>query len=235
MAAAGVIVFAAGLIQGFTGFGYSVLTVPVLRLIHPALAPIPQILIGVTLALAGAWRERSDVNTTGMGAIIVGRIPGALAGAWLVGFVAMRILDLVTALIVLGGVAVLLTDVRVRQTEASRFLIGAVSGFAGTASAMSGPPLALFYQSNGRSEARSSLGVLFFLGGLVSVAALLVNGTMDWAHLQIAAFLEVPTILGFMVSSHWINQVDESRLRNAVLATSALAGGMLVLRALGWL
>lgn len=235
MAAAGVIVFGAGLIQGFTGFGYAVLTVPVLRLIHPALAPIPQILIGVTLALAGAWRERSDVNTTGMGAIIVGRIPGALAGAWLVGFVATRTLDLVTALIVLGGVALLLTDVTVRQTAGSRLVIGAISGFAGTASAMSGPPLALFYQSNGRSEARSSLGVLFALGGLVSVAALLVNSTLEWAHLQIAAFLGVPTILGFMASSRWIEQVDESRLRNGVLAISALAGAVLVLRGLGWL
>lgn len=229
------IAFGGGVAQGFLGFGYSVITIPLLRLIHPLLAPFPQVLVGLVLATGGAWREREHLELLGVGTILIGRIPGALAGAWVVGIVTTRTLDLVTAVVVLSGVLLMSSDLHIRETRSSRLAVGALSGFSGTASAMSGPPLALFYNSHGRSEARASLGLIFSVGALISLAALIWSGVFTWGHLWIALLLLIPTVLGFRATGRWIYRADEAVLRAAVLAVSALAGLVLLARALDWI
>ena len=60
-----VVTVVATAVQGVTGFGMAVISVPVLALIHPALAPVPQTLIGMPLVLAMAWRERGSIDRQG--------------------------------------------------------------------------------------------------------------------------------------------------------------------------
>lgn len=229
------IAFGGGVAQGFLGFGYSVLTIPLLRLIHPLLAPFPQVLVGLVLAAGGAWREREHLEWHGVGTILIGRVPGAAIGAWIVGVVTARTLDLVTAGVVLGGVVLMTSNLHIHQTGWTRLTVGAVSGFSGTASAMSGPPLALFYNSHGRSEARASLGLIFSVGAVISMVALIWSGVFSREHLLIGLALLVPTGLGFRTTRGWIQRADEAVLRGAVLAVSALAGLALLARALDWI
>ena len=48
----------AALVQGTVGFGFAIVSVPVLSLVNPALAPVPQLLVQVPLSFGMFLRER---------------------------------------------------------------------------------------------------------------------------------------------------------------------------------
>ena len=51
-----VITAIAAMLQGSVGLGFAMVSVPLLSLIDPRLAPVPQLLVSLPLALAMAWR-----------------------------------------------------------------------------------------------------------------------------------------------------------------------------------
>lgn len=48
--------------QGTVGLGFAMISVPLLSLIHPSLASVPQLLIALPLTVALLWRERRAVD-----------------------------------------------------------------------------------------------------------------------------------------------------------------------------
>ncbi|MCL1692867.1 MAG: sulfite exporter TauE/SafE family protein, partial [Actinomycetia bacterium] len=53
-----IVTFIAAAIQGVVGMGFAMVSVPILALINPSLAPVPQLLITLPLTISMAWRER---------------------------------------------------------------------------------------------------------------------------------------------------------------------------------
>ena len=96
LCACAVILIAAAL-QGTIGFGFAVLSVPVMSLLDPALAPVPQLLLAIPLTLSVMWRERHAVDLRGAAWIVVGRIPGAALGVLLLKLTDARALDVALA------------------------------------------------------------------------------------------------------------------------------------------
>jgi hypothetical protein len=68
-------------VQGTIGFGYAIVTVPLLSLLDSRLAPVPQILTTLPLTLVAAWHERGHIEARDIGWILLGRLPGMLLGA----------------------------------------------------------------------------------------------------------------------------------------------------------
>ena len=62
----------AATVQGTIGFGFAILSVPVLSLLDPALAPVPQLLIMWVMTFGMFWRERRDVDLRGVGILLFG-------------------------------------------------------------------------------------------------------------------------------------------------------------------
>src|SRR5687768_11992248 len=62
MIVAWVVTAASAWLQGAIGFGFAVVSVPVLALAHPALAPVPQLLLSVPLTVVMAVRERHAMD-----------------------------------------------------------------------------------------------------------------------------------------------------------------------------
>ena len=68
------VTFVAASIQGVVGIGFALVSVPILALIDPSLAPVPQLLITMPLTITMAWRERRHIDASGIGS---DRWPGA--------------------------------------------------------------------------------------------------------------------------------------------------------------
>ena len=118
----------AATLQGTIGFGFSILSVPTLSLIDPRLAPVPQMLVVVPLVTRMAWRERHAIDLRGVAWIVVGRFPGAAAGALLVAVATPRVTDWLMAGIVLFAVAVLSTGYDIPRNRGTQLLAGTASG-----------------------------------------------------------------------------------------------------------
>ena len=156
-----VVTAAGAVVQGTIGVGFGVLSVPILSLVNPALAPVPQLLLAVPLAMSMTWRERSHVDAKGVTWLLAGRVPGALIGLWVLGVAAQRSVDVAIALSVIVAVLILGTGVTVRRTPTAEFGTGVIAGVMGMVAAVGGPPAALLFKDAEGPTVRASLALFF--------------------------------------------------------------------------
>ena len=225
-----VVTFVAAVVQGTIGIGLGLLSVPVLTLLDPALAPVPQLIITLPLTVAMANGERDAVEWASVARVSAARIPGIGAGIWLLSRVEGELLDAVIGGIVLFAVAVIASGVTVHRNHASELVAGAVSGATGTISSIGGPPLALLYRNDTGPVVRSNLAAIFFVGIAMMLAARAVSGHVAATDLVVAAWLAPTVALGWLTAKRLHSRVSGDLLRRSILAVSALAGCALILR-----
>lgn len=228
-----VVTVVGALIQGSIGFGFGILSVPILSLVNPILAPVPQLLLALPLSLAITWRERSHIDAGGVAWLFAGRIPGAFLGLWVLGLAAQRSIDLGIAASVIVAVIIFGTGASVPRRPLSEFGTGVIAGMMGMVASMGGPPAALLFKDEKGPTVRASLA-LFFSGGLLITATLrLFAGRITWDDLVITALLIPGTVIGYRLSSRLRHVVDRHATRPAILVVSSLAAIGLIARAWG--
>lgn len=225
------VVFLGAALQGSIGFGYAVLSVPILTLLDPRFVPIAPQIIAFFLSVAALLRERGGLDTAGVGWILVGRIPGALLAAAVLSVAVDRTLDLLIGSIVLVAVLILASGVSVPLNTVTRLAAGLFSGFSGTASAIGGPPVALLYRDETGPTVRSTLGTIFAVGIVINLVVLTATGILDTDDLKTAAFLAPASFAGFASSSLLHRKVEGSVLRNGILVVATVSAIGLLLRA----
>ncbi|MCL1595409.1 MAG: sulfite exporter TauE/SafE family protein [Actinomycetia bacterium] len=222
----------AAVVQGTVGVGFAMISVPILLLIDPQLAPEPQLLTALPLSILIAWRERSSIELHGFWWIIVGRVPGAIIGVTLLAIASQTVLDMFTGIVVLAAVGAIATGFHVRRTRTTKFITGVTSGTTGVVASIGGPPIALLYSSAEATTIRSTLAAVFTLGLSLSIVFRLGTGHLDGADLRVAVVLLPAVGLGYVVSTLVKDRVPVERVRVAILVLSALAASALILRGL---
>lgn len=233
IAAALAIVFVAAVLQGAAGLGFALVSSPLLALIDPTLAPQAVLGTGSVLSLLVAVRERHAVVPTEIGWALCGYLPGALLAAALIALLPTTALSYLFAGLVLLAVA--LSTLRPRITITTRMLLpaGLLSGFMGTTSAISGPPMALLYQNRRGDNIRATLGLYFVGGGLLSITFLALGGNFD-ALAAARNLLLLPAVLfGFALSTRFIALLDRNPIRPVILTVCAVSALMVIVRAMG--
>ncbi len=226
------VTFLGAVAQGVVGIGFGVLSVPVLSLVDPVLAPVPQLLLALPLTVMMSWRERLHADLRGVTWVLIGRGPGAAAGLLLLAFATQRTLDAVVAAVVLSGVAIRATGVTVTRSPLTDVLVG---GFAGTASmvaSIGGPPMALLYQDEPGPTIRASLGMVFTIGLLITLVARALSGLITASDVTVALVLLPAMLAGYAASIGIANRVAAPAMRTGILTLSAFAAIGLLVRAL---
>ena len=221
----------AAAIQGVVGFGYAIVAVPLLSLLDPRLAPVPQILTALPLAIITAWRERGHIDGMGATWILAGRVPGFAVGALLVAIASQRALDALIGGSVMVGVACLGSRGGLTRNRVVDVSAGTISGVSGYVSGIGGPPLALLYRDARGPTIRSTLGVLFAIGVVVTVITRAALGQVTALDVKLGTVLLAPVMIGSWLSRFLHVLIEGRALRVAVLALSAAAGIGLLLRA----
>jgi hypothetical protein len=219
-------------LQGVVGFGFGVLSVPILTILDPAFTPVPQLLLALPLATVIALRDRRHLDLRGAIWVIVGRFPGGVLGALLLGALASQTLNAVIAFVVLGATLVIASGWSLRRTPLTEFLVGVTSGITGTVSAVGGPPVALIYHDSPGATIRSTLSTIFIIGLSINLTTLAALGEIHRTDLIAAATLLPGMLAGLVLSGYLARHFDDRVLRRIVLGTSALASVGLALKVL---
>lgn len=225
------VTFLAASIQGVVGMGFAMVSVPILALIDPRLAPVPQLLITMPLTISMAWRERRHVELSGIGWIMGGRIPGVVIGVALLAVASQATLDVAIAAMVLIGVAVIGSGYHVVRTPYADFGAGVLSGVSGLVASIGGPPLAMLYSQDDGPTRRSNLAVIFTLGLTITLGARIVSGNITWDDVLIGLFLFPALALGYVASIRLRNRVPQAAARATILVLSLGAAIGLIIRA----
>lgn len=227
-----VITFLAAIVQGTVGLGFAVASVPLLSIVDPRLAPVPQLLVSIPLAMMMAYRERQHVDFKGLSWILAGRIPGALLGLVLLKAASESAISLLIAASVLIAVGGLASGVVLTRSRHVDFITGTFAGISALVSSIGGPPMALLFQKEKGATVRASLGALFTVGLLITLVTRILAGEISVLDVKIAAILLPAMGLGFWTSTRISGRLDESKVRPAILILSAAAAVALVIRTL---
>lgn len=225
------VTFVAAALQGVVGMGFAMLSVPILSLIDPRLAPVPQLLITMPLTISMAWRERDHLDLAGVGWIIAGRVPGAFIGLALLAVAVGRALDLAIAVLVLIAVAIIASGRHVKRNPGTEFGAGVMSGISGLVASIGGPPLALLYTEAEGPTVRSSLAAVFTVGLTFTLVARTATGNITSQDFVIAAILFPALVLGYLFSGRLARRVNQVQIRYGLLILSTLGAIGLIIRA----
>ena len=224
--------FFAAALHSTVGFGFALLSVPLLSLLNPLFAPVPQLLVVFPLTLAIVFRERHAVEVRSTLWILAGRVPGALVGVALLKALSASALDVLMSLMVIIGVAIVVSSGSFHRNAAREFGAGVASGTMAMVSAIGGPPIALLYRNDMGPTVRANLGLVFAMGLCITISVRALAGEVSWDEVLIGGALLPAVWLGLRASGHLIPRVEGSRLRNAIVIIASAAALLLLWRGL---
>jgi uncharacterized membrane protein YfcA len=219
-------------VQATVGFGYALLSAPLVALVAPSLVPGAIMVSSAVLSLTTALHERSSIDTKGISLALLGRIPGIVVAALLAKQLGGAHFDALFGGLVLAAVALSLSGLRLPLTTASLCGAGFVSGLMGTLTSIGGPPMALVYQHAEAPRLRASLNAYFAVGSCMSMAGLYFAGHFGARQLWDGVLLLPGCGVGMLLSLRTRGFLKEGRSRQGVLAVASAAAVAVVMKAL---
>jgi uncharacterized membrane protein YfcA len=189
--AAALALFLGAALQSATGFGFALVSAPVL---FALLGPHEAVTAGVLVALVlngltlSSERRRPQVLGRDAVALLAWSLPGIALGAVALRELSERLLSALVAVAVIAGVALRALSRRDGAPATLRpwhLPAAAVSGGAlSTATSLSGPPLVFYLLARGASpvQMRDTLAAIFFVQAGLGVPALVLSGTFAIPH-----------------------------------------------------
>lgn len=221
----------AATVQGTVGFGFGIVSVPVLLLVDPRLAPVPQLCVQLPLSCMMLYRERQHADLRSVAFMTLGRFPGTALGMLLIA-VPEAARNGIIGTITLVAVALLSTSRTVARTRPTETVAGFFSGAADYLSAMGGPPLALLYKDDKGATVRASLALAFTVGNVMTLAGRLGRRDFTALDLELGLFLLAPTVLGLWLSRFLMGRVEGRPLRLSILTISGACAVALLAKSL---
>ncbi|MEG0921726.1 MAG: sulfite exporter TauE/SafE family protein [Comamonas sp.] len=228
--AMGVMVLAGAAMQGVGGLGYAMFCAPLAAIFFPELVPGPLLAVGAPLALLAYLRERDALNGRVAAATLVGRVIGTFAATGLLVFFSASALSILFAVLILIAVTLSTVGWRVQPTPANLSIAGVASGIMGTITAAGGPPFAIAMQHLPPSTMRSTLGVVFFAGTIVSISALAWVGKMGATEWLYGLVLLPWMLAGFFASNTLARHISKTAIRQWLLGTAAVSACVILLK-----
>lgn len=225
------LVVAAG-VQGLIGLGLGLVAAPVIALVAPELMPDLMIWLAAMMPLVTLVREHHEIDWTGLGWSLPTRVLGTVVGVVLVATVPEAGLGIGVGLMVLLSVGLSVRAVEVPANARTLSAAGFVSGVAGTATSIGGPPMALLYQHRSPAQIRSTLGLYLVAGSALSLAGLGIAGALELSTALLALSLVPALVVGFALSRLLDRRVPRHHIRTGMLLLCAASAAVVLVRSL---
>lgn len=222
-----IFVFSA-LVSAVAGFGFGLISVPLMSLVvdvHRAV--VLSAIVGTSITVYQAWRWRRFAVVPIVKRVVVAAYLGMPLGLILFVTVDSRWLKLALGTAVLVAVGLLLRSIDLRHAG-PRLDVGAgfVSGVLNTSLSTNGPPLVFLLQSR-RLEPdafRGTLAVTFALSNVASVTAFAVRGEVTGSTLLTAVATLPAMVVGLVAGAGIRPHVDPAMFRRLVIVLLTMAG-----------
>ncbi len=239
----GLVAAGAAVLAGMTGFGYALLSTPLLLALGypPAVVVTTNLSIALVTRTTVAWRLRSWVTWRRVGLLVAGSLPGLALGARL-----QAVLDPDTMRPAIGIAVVIaaLLMLRARPQPAGhgqregtvlQLSTGLLSGILGTTTSLSGVPLIFYLSRLGLKPVRfiGDLAVYFVLTNAAGLLLLVLNRALAPAALLTTTVIWLPgALVGTWAGVRLGARLPALHFRRLVLAAALGAGSLTVVAAL---
>ncbi|GAA0976822.1 hypothetical protein ENKNEFLB_02579 [Nocardioides aquaticus] len=223
-------VLVGAVVQNLVGLGLGLVAAPVITLVAPELMPDVLLWLATALPLVTLWRDHDDIDWRGLGWTFPTRLVGTVAAVAAVAAISPAALGVLIGLVVLAAVVLTWRAVTVPLNRGTLLGAGLLGGFAGTASSVGGPPLAILYQHSPPQRMRTTLAVYFTTGSAISLLGLGLGGQLSLSHFWVSLAVLPMLFVGTLAGSRLRRRIPLARVRPAVLAVCAASALVLLVR-----
>ena len=217
-------VFIGATLQGSVGFGMGLFASPILILIDERFVPAPILLSTWVLTTFLILREHHAIDVRGLRWAVLGRVAGTVVAGTVLALLPRDRMSLAFGALVLLGVAMSVSGLRLRPRRSVLVGAGAMSAIMGTIASIGGPPMALVYQDAEGARLRATMSSFFWIGTVMSLVALRLVGRFGEDEIRLT-LLMLPSVIVGLLTSRWTSAlVDRGYTRRAVLSLAAAAG-----------
>ena len=236
LALVAVIIALGSVVQGISGFGFALVTMPLLSaLLGVERALAIETILGIVSNATTAWTARTDILRPTAARLLGATVVGMPIGWFILEHVAAKPLKLMVGAVV-GVLAVLLAfHVRITATGLGVDLVsGFFSGVLATSTGTNGPPLVIGL--SGRrlpaAQQRATLSTVFTIGNVFVLGLLLSSGRVTRLVLEGAAVALPGMMLAWWLGDRLFARLDQHRYERLVIILLLASAAVAIISAL---
>ena len=230
-------VFVGAALNALAGFGFALVTVPVMALV---VGPKDAVVLSAIVGLVSNWgvlvRNRSDVDRPVAARVLLGSMVGMPLGVLVLTRIAEDPLKILIAVAVLASAAVLATGRTLADPRPRTDVVaGFASGLFNTSIGISGPPVVMLLAGRGMAKApfRATSVTVFGIAGVVALVLFGISGRYDQTVL-VAAAVALPAMpLGWLTGDRLHRRFDEEPFRRLVLVLMVVTASVVIAGVIG--
>ncbi len=215
------IMMLAAIVQGITGFGFSLVAFPLLALILPVQVVTPILVLSSLILNVAVFKSVSGVQLKGIRAMTLLAIISTPIGAYLLKVISPDVLKISVGVVITATALFLLKgyQIKFKRELLARSVTGFFSGLLNGTLSMSGPPIILYMSNQGaeKDKLRGSFSLFAMITNVFAIATLyfagLINTTIFIRFAQLIPALMVGVFLGVIIS----RKVNEQLFRKITL------------------
>ncbi len=234
----GLVTFFAAAVAGLAGFGYGLVSVPLLMLVLPPRVVVPAVTTHIFLtSLLILLDVIKEVNLRRIWPMMATGLIGLPLGVYVLLVLSEGALKaIVGVVIVFFALALLLgINLEIKNEKLALAPVGIASGLLASGIAMAGPPVILFFSNQGMPKQvfRANLAAYFVFLNAVTIPAHAVSGLFTGEVVRYA-LLFLPTLAAGMVLGIWLSRkVPEEYFKRLVLLIVLCTGLLSITSGLG--
>ncbi|HPR17904.1 MAG TPA: sulfite exporter TauE/SafE family protein [Candidatus Cloacimonadota bacterium] len=231
------IILMSALLQSLSGFGFSILAMPLITLVMAPQTAVPILLLSSFIVNISVLLTTSNaIDLRKIWVLLLAGIAGLPLGTHLLVILAGNILKIIIGfLIIIFGLLLLLGFRKELKHEKLAMLpIGLISGILGASLSISGPPIIIFLSNKqvGKNSFRGNLAIYFLLLNLVTIPIFWWNGLFTPEVLNYTGKFLPGLLLGVVLGNFLSRKVQEQHFRKFTLCLLLIMGVLAVVSGL---
>jgi uncharacterized protein len=219
-------IFLAAIVRGYSGFGFSLLSVTALSLVYPTAKIVPVVFLLEIAAslhlLPSIWK---DIHWRSLLPLTIGCLIATPLGVWALASLNADVMQLAMSAFVLVAVALMWMGYAMKSMPGTALstTVGAAAGLANGAFGIGGPPVVLFYFSSpaGNIAGRASLIAFFLITDAIGLVNLAYYDLVTKDTLWLAAAFLPCLFAGVWLGARSFKSADQATFRKLVLLIMA--------------
>lgn len=211
-------VFGAAIVRGYSGFGFSLLSITALSLVLPPVTVVPSIfLLEVAASVRLLPEVWGQVHWKSIRLLLVGCLVATPLGVSALANVPITPMKLALAVFVLVSAILLTRGVALKSMPGTAGTLGTgiATGLLNGGFGMGGPPLVIFYLSTpaGVAAGRASIIAFIIATDLMGLGFQAREGLITSDTFRLSAWFLPPLLVGVWLGSRAFRRADPARFR----------------------
>ena len=234
----GMVTFFAATVAGMTGFGYGLVSVPLLMVVLPPRVVVPAVTTHILLlSLLILLEVVKKVDVRRICPLMLTGLFGLPLGIYVLLALSESALRTITGVvIVLFALALLLgLNLEIKNEKLALAPVGIASGLLASGIAMAGPPVILFFSNQGmlKQVFRANLAAYFVFLNTLTIPAHAASGLITGEVVRFALLFLPTLVAGMVLGSFLSRRVPEVHFRRVVLVVVLCSGLLSITSGLG--